>query len=84
MSHDTAIQVVTSPPQHSQMQLGFRGRVEGQETSHTTTLADDKATDLYAVLTAIKALLVTAGFDYVVSVAVETENGAVIFGDELI
>lgn len=70
-------------PQFAQMHLGYRENADGATVAHDTTLVDDAAGDLHVVLRSVKALLVAAGFDWVVSVAAETEGGQVIFSDDI-
>jgi hypothetical protein len=76
-------QNATATPQREQIALGYRKHENGETISHDAILADDTAGDLFAVLKAFRSLLVVAGFDYIVSVSVETEDGHVFFSDDV-
>jgi hypothetical protein len=71
-------------PEYQALSLDFAQITEeGTAQRFQAVMVDDNAGDLRAVLSAVKDLLVAAGFTYVAAVAVETDSGSIIFSDEV-
>ena len=69
--------------QYQQIRLSFSSTADGEFKIFDITLDDDDAGELRTVLPAITGFLRAAGFTYVVSTAVQKENGEVIFDDQV-